>query len=193
MNFSFQATRSLVIKINLLVVTFSYCNLSLVNFKYTCTQQFLGCSSDWSLVIHIGHLPYCWLLVEPPDCCLVHFGKREVLAQIDTMEEEYNEVLSWEDPGPANPTGEPSTVPETPWGEGIQLAGVIQLLKGRQTPSLMADSYGFQSQEELLCVQKYLKDHGGWQLEQVSGFLQAMGCLPFTYVETLQLLAWLLV
>ena len=32
----------------------------------------------------------------------------------------------------------------------------------------MADSYGFQSQEELLQVQKYLKDHGGWQLEQVS-------------------------
>ena len=83
------------------------------------------------------------------------------------MEVEYDEVLHWKAPGPAVP-GESSTAPNTPWGEGIQLAGIVQLLKGRQTTSLMADSYGFQPQEELLCVQKYLKDHGGWQLKQVS-------------------------
>ena len=64
--------------------------------------------------------------------------------------------------------GESSMAPETPWGEGIQLAGVIQPLGGKQTPSLMAGSYGFQSQEELLRVQKYLKDHRVWQLKQVS-------------------------
>ena len=83
------------------------------------------------------------------------------------MEAEYDEVLCWEDPGPTVP-GEMSAAAETPWGEGIQLAGMVQQLKGRQTPSLMADSYGFQSQEELYWVQKYLKDHGGWQLKQVS-------------------------
>ena len=83
------------------------------------------------------------------------------------MEAEYDEVLYWVDPGPSVP-GEAAAPSETPWGEGIQLAGVVQHLKGRQTSSLMADSYGFQSQEELLRVQKYLKDHGGWQLEQVS-------------------------
>ena len=83
------------------------------------------------------------------------------------MEAKYDEVLHWVDPGPAVP-GEAAAPSETPWGEGIQLASVVQLLKGRQTSSLMADSYGFQSQEELLRVQKYLKDHGGWQLEQVS-------------------------
>ena len=32
----------------------------------------------------------------------------------------------------------------------------------------MAGSHGFQSQEELLRVQEYLKDHGVWQLKQVS-------------------------
>ena len=90
-----------------------------------------------------------------------------MLAQINSMEAEYNEALSWEDPGPANPTGEPSTVPEIPWGEGIQLAGVIQLLKGRQTPLLMAESYGFRSQEELLHVQKYLKDHRAGSLNRL--------------------------
>ena len=82
------------------------------------------------------------------------------------MEAEYDEVLHWEDPSPAV-CGETSAAPETPWGEGIQLAGMVQQLKGRQTPSLMAHSYGFQSQEELFQVQKYLKDHGDWQLEQV--------------------------
>ena len=83
------------------------------------------------------------------------------------MEAAYDEILHWEDPGPAV-HGEASAMPETPWGEGIQLAGVMQPLKGRQTPSLMADSYGFQSQEELFWMQKSLKDHGGWQLKQVS-------------------------
>ena len=66
-----------------------------------------------------------------------------MLAQINAMEDEYNEVLHWEDLGPANPEGEPSTVPETSWGEGIQLAGTIQPLKGRQISLMMADSYSF--------------------------------------------------
>ena len=75
------------------------------------------------------------------------------------MEAEYDEVLHWEVSGPVKP-GEPSMAPETPWGEGIQLVGVIQPLRGKQTPSLMVDSYGFQSQEELLRVQKYLQAFG---------------------------------
>ena len=86
------------------------------------------------------------------------------------MEAEYDEILHWEVSGPVE-AGESSMAPETPLGEGIQLAGVIQPLGGggrKQTPSLMAGSYGFQSQEELLRVQKYLKDHGVWQLKQVS-------------------------
>ena len=82
------------------------------------------------------------------------------------MEPEYEQLLSWEDPGPAAP-GAAATEPDKPWDDGIMVSGPIQLLKGRQTSSLMADSYGFQSQE-LLRVLKYLKDHGGWQLEQVS-------------------------
>ena len=83
------------------------------------------------------------------------------------MEAEYDEVLHWVDPDAAGPD-EASGSADTLLGEGIFLAGVIQPLKGRQTASLMADSYGFQSQEELLQVQRYLKDHRGWQLEQVS-------------------------
>ena len=76
------------------------------------------------------------------------------------MEAEYEEVLTWVDPG-AGGAGTSSTGSVSPWGEGIQP------LKGCQTANLMADSYGFASAEELSRVQKYLHKHGRWQLEQV--------------------------
>ena len=83
------------------------------------------------------------------------------------MEPEYEQLLSWEDPGPAV-LGAAATEPNKLWGDGIVVSGPNHPLRGRQTASLMVDSYGFWSQEELLRVQKYLRDHGGWQLEQVS-------------------------
>ena len=83
------------------------------------------------------------------------------------MEAEYEEVLMWVDPGPGEAASSGTETPG-PWGEGIHLYGVPQLLKGHHTASLMADSYGFASTEELSRVQKYLREHGRWQLEQVS-------------------------
>ena len=79
------------------------------------------------------------------------------------MEEEYDRLLSWVDPAPGAAVGEP----DKPWGDGITVSGPSQPLKGTQTSSLMADSYGFHSQEELPWVQRYCREHGGWQLEQV--------------------------
>ena len=35
-------------------------------------------------------------------------------------------------------------------------------------PSLMADMYGFVSEEEMLDTKAYLWSHGGYQLEQVN-------------------------
>ena len=83
------------------------------------------------------------------------------------MGAEYEEVLTWVDPGPGEAASSGTETPG-PWGEGIHLYGVLQPLKGCHTASLMADSYGFASTEELSRVQKYLREHGGWQLEQVS-------------------------
>ena len=83
------------------------------------------------------------------------------------MEPGYEQLLSWEDPWPAVP-GVAATESNKPWGDGIMVSGPNQPLKGRQTASLMADSYGFRSQEELLRVQKYCRDHSGWQLEPFS-------------------------
>ena len=84
-----------------------------------------------------------WSLVELPDCRLIHYGKREVLARIEVMEDEYNELLVYEDPGPAVPGASPTGDPSKPWGEGISVCGSAHPLKGRLHPSLMADSYGF--------------------------------------------------
>ena len=108
-----------------------------------------------------------WSLVELPDCRLVHFGKREVLARIEGMEVEYDQPLAYVDPGPAVPEAEPTGDPTQPWGDGIVVWGALQLQRCQQTPSLMADSYGFRGEEEWGRVQRYLKSHGGWQLEQV--------------------------
>ena len=82
------------------------------------------------------------------------------------MEPEYEQLLQWEEPGPAGLGEAPE--PDKPWGDGIVVYGPSQLLRGKQVPSLMVDSYGFKSQEELLRMQKYCREHGGWQLEQVS-------------------------
>ena len=83
------------------------------------------------------------------------------------MEVDYEEVLSRVDPGPGEAASSGTETPG-PWGEGIHIFGVPQPLKGHHTASLMADSYGFASTEELSRVQKYLREHSGWQLEQVS-------------------------
>ena len=83
------------------------------------------------------------------------------------MEAEYEEVLTWVDPGPGE-VASSGTETQGTWGEGIYLYGALQPLKGHHTASLMADSYSFASTEELSKVQKYLREHGRWQLEQVS-------------------------
>ena len=83
------------------------------------------------------------------------------------MEAEYEEMLSWVDPG-ADGASTSSSSTASPWSEEIHVFGPIQPLKGHQTANLMADSYRFFSMEELSRVQKCLHEHDRWQLEQVS-------------------------
>ena len=63
------------------------------------------------------------------------------------MEPEYDEKLVWVEPAPANPDDaarpRDQAADESPWGEGIKVDGDSRPLKGRLTPSLMADGYGF--------------------------------------------------
>ena len=133
-------------------------------FMFSLPTQVIGCLS---FVLVACHTKMLWSLVELPDCRLVHFGRREVLARIEAMEVEYDQPLAYVDPGPAVPGAEPIGDPTQPWGDGIVVWGTTQLQRCQQTPSLMADSYGFCGEEEWGRVQQYLKFHGGWQLEQV--------------------------
>ena len=68
-----------------------------------------------------------WSLVEPPDLCLVHFGRQEILSRIASMEPEYDEKLVWVEPAPANPDDaarpRDQAADESPWGEGIRVCG----------------------------------------------------------------------
>ena len=58
------------------------------------------------------------------------------------MEPEFDEVLEWVEPDAADLDRAASSA-DSPWGEGIVVAGAVQPLKGKQNSSLMADSYGF--------------------------------------------------
>ena len=109
------------------------------------------------------------------------------------MELEYDQLLSWEDPGPAVP-GAIAAKPDKPWGDGIVVSGANQPLKGRQTASLMADSYGFQSQEDLLrgsiSISRTMAD-GSWN--RLVADQGDYGHLPCTSIVKLWSLEWSLV
>ena len=55
------------------------------------------------------------------------------------------------------------------WGYGLSVYGAAWgQRRESMTPSLMADMYGFVSEEEMHDTKAYLHSHGGYQLEQVN-------------------------
>ena len=56
------------------------------------------------------------------------------------------------------------------WGYGMVVCNAAQgHHQSKQTPFLMADMYGFSCEEKMADTKQYLRDHGNYQLEQVSG------------------------
>ena len=54
------------------------------------------------------------------------------------------------------------------WGEGVAVYGAARGHRREQkTPLLMADMFGFVSEEEMEDTKAYLLSHGWYQLEQV--------------------------
>ena len=106
---------------------------------------------------------------EPKDPILVrHFGKREMMAKIDLMEDRFDLPMSFEEdwvlPNPFVPRQGVGT-----WGEGIAHVWCSQSHRQQQcTPMLMASMFGFNCEEEMDNTKQYLYSHGGYQLEQVS-------------------------
>ena len=55
------------------------------------------------------------------------------------------------------------------WGYGVAMFGAARgHRRAVVTPSLMADMYGFTSEEEMSDTKDYLWSHANYQLEQVS-------------------------
>ena len=100
---------------------------------------------------------------------LRHFGKREVLAKIDLMEDQFDTPMLFD----------ATRLPPMPfvpgqgrgaWGPGVAVFGEARgHRRATSTPLLMADTFGFASEEEMEAMKAYLRSHGNYQLEQVGG------------------------
>ena len=98
---------------------------------------------------------------------LRHFGKREVLAKIDLMEDWFDAPMLFDAtrilPMPFMPAQGRGA-----WGPGVAVSGEAWGHKRAiSTPSLMADMFGFASEEEMEETKAYLQRNGNYQLEQV--------------------------
>ena len=124
--------------------------------------------TNWSLCWSHGNLPCIIAEVQDP-ICLKHFGCQEVLKKIDLMEGEYDLPIRFDE----------SKIPDLPLqllGKTLENGAMVWWFmvlprghrQGKQTPSLMADMYGFSCEEEMTDMKQYLREHGNYQLEQVS-------------------------
>ena len=98
---------------------------------------------------------------------LHHFGKWEILAKIDLMEDQFDIPMDFDE----------NWVPSVPfvpgqdisaWGEGVTVYGAARCHRRVcKTLLLMADMFGFASEEEMEDTKAYMWNHGKYQLEQV--------------------------
>ena len=104
---------------------------------------------------------------------LRHYGKKEMLAKIDLMEDQYDVPMQFDPdciPSHATPAAVGGKV--VLWGYGVAVFGAARDHRREvATPSLMADMYGFTSEEEMSDMKDYLCSHGNYQLEQVRATL----------------------
>ena len=98
---------------------------------------------------------------------LKHFGHQEILKKINLMEGEYNLPMRFDESLiPDSPAAAGENIGE--WGYGVVVFGAARgHHRAKETPSLMANMYGFAS-EEMSDTKAYLQSHGNYQLEQVS-------------------------
>ena len=100
---------------------------------------------------------------------LRHFGKREILAKIDLMEDRFGVPVRFDpDHIPVNTTLVAAGVEVRSWGYEVAMFSATRGHRREvEMPSLMADMYGFSS-KEMSDTKAYLRPHGNYQLQQVS-------------------------
>ena len=87
--------------------------------------------------------------------------------KIDLMEGEYDLPMKFDESLiPDSPAAAGENIGE--WGYGVAVYSAARgHPRAKETPSLMADMYGFTSEEEMSDTKAYLCSHGDYQLEQV--------------------------
>ena len=100
---------------------------------------------------------------------LRHFGKKEMLAKIDLMEDWFDKPMTFNEshiPAHVSPMAAGEEV--RAWDYRVSVYGAAQGHRREVvTPSLMANMFGFASKEEMDDTKRYLWSHGYYQLEQV--------------------------
>ena len=114
-------------------------------------------------------IPFIPVAVRDP-IPLRHFGKREIAQKIDLMEDHYREPMMFDESRILAHVAPMVAGTEVgSWGYGVLVYGAAQGHRRELvTPSLMADMYGFTSEEEMQDTKAYLHSHGSYQLEQVN-------------------------
>ena len=84
------------------------------------------------------------------------------------MEGEYNLPMRFDEVKiPSAPAAAGQNIGE--WGYSVTVYGAAQgHCWSKQIPSLMVDMFGFSCEEEMVDMKQYLREHGNYQLEQVS-------------------------
>ena len=100
---------------------------------------------------------------------LRHFGKKEMLAKFDLMEDQFDMPMTFNEshiPAHVSPMAAGEEVGA--WNYRVSVyAAAWGHRKEVVMPSLMADMFGFMSEEEMDDTKSYLWSHRNYQLEQV--------------------------
>ena len=107
--------------------------------------------------------PKVWSLADPLASPLIHYGKREVLEIISSMEGDYNAILDWRSSTGSVPPG--ATMQ---WGSSIIIAEEVKKIHGSKRKSFMANMYGFSNDGELQAIRAYLLSHRNFEIEQAT-------------------------
>ena len=101
---------------------------------------------------------------------LRHLYKNEVLTKIDLVDDQYDVPMQFDlDHILSNTTPAAAGVEVRLWGYGVAVFGTSRDHRREvKMPSLMANMYGFASEEEMSDTKQYLRCPGNYQLEQVS-------------------------
>ena len=100
----------------------------------------------------------CTIVVEPPDLCLIHYGKKEVLALISLLEPEWDQPMAFGDNlGDKDTTPAATWDPSQRWGVVSTMPKMNVPLKLQQKKTPESDALGLESKYEYKQLMAYLK------------------------------------